>query len=193
MVKIMEQKTLEEKLKNVKKRVEDILIETELTESEHREKVYEFMNNEGLLNESYSHRHEALSSYVSERFAFSRSQKFHFGLQNHYVSLEEKGLRNEQAIQDTENYKNVWYKSLEYINNNLNPSELTKSNFESQLFYYIIGQDEVKEIDEKRRDHVTREMINGIILDGHYRFKEEESMDHGKFNHEQLDRALERI
>lgn len=210
----MDEKTLEEKLASVNDELYLSLEGSVIGFDKYIEKTNDLLLEEGIVDQKKGIEYKDPTGYIGERLLFGNHlKKFYFGLKNHYVAPEGAKIEIPQIKEDIDNYNKIYELSKEYITNELEPEKLTETQFRENMRDYIFSQEEVKDIEEERKNYVVNEMISGLTIDlslikywdkdttseGTENSKKDykdipvHEYDYNGFTHVQLDKALDKV
>ena len=190
----MDERTLEEKLKTVCDNIKHLLNDREMVLDEYMQITEELLLNEEVVDERRGIDYKNPSNYIAERFMFTNDHfNSHFGLKNDYISVNGSSIKSSEVMKDIQDYENLYERTKSFVINDIKPEELTKKEFYETVAGYVLNQEEVKGIDEKRIGKFMPKMINSVIMDLSFLNFRMQEINYNGYSHTQLDNALEKV
>ncbi|MFP4403501.1 MAG: hypothetical protein ACLFPJ_04070 [Candidatus Woesearchaeota archaeon] len=160
------ERTLEDKLRNVKKNIVSILENNELNEKEYFCEMYNLTKNEEIFidNEENNNTCSDLekSTFIGSMFRVIRPIKIEYGLKDNYICLENNEIKSKEIKEDIKNFKNVENIALQYLKNK-NTKKYTKEEFVNNYLTHMKSEPILKDIKDERKYLICLSIYNCII------------------------------
>ncbi len=169
----MEEKTLEEKICQVRGEIKDYVKEGEITLTEYGSKIDELLE-EQEISKKGDKGYKSLSYTIGSEFTCNGPLEMHQGIKENYITLSGQDVKSEEAKDDVLNYNNVYDRAKKYIAEKTSPENMTRREFIKDVSEYISKQPEMEDVNKMRKEHQSILIPTFIVYEGDFEFKKEE-------------------
>ncbi len=170
----MEEKTLEEKLYNVRGEIKDYVKEGEITSTEYSSKIGELLAEQVIFKEG-DEDYKSLSFTIADEFISNGPLRIQDGIKENYVTLSGQDVKSEEAKKDINNYNNVFNKAKEYIAEKISPGNMKVDEYIKDVSEYILRQPEMDGVDETKKKYKSILIPTYIASAEGFEFKKEKT------------------